>query len=200
MRSARLILPAFLVLAFAQLGVPSFMIVTREIALRQGREFKFRAAPVDPSDPFRGKYLTLDFDANSAPVDDPKSWENAGSAWAMIGTDSTGFAKVTRLVADEPVETNDYIRVRIDYVPSIAKQPMARIQLPFERFYMDEADAPEGERVYNRAMVDTAATTWAVVKVRNGTAVLTDVMIDGVPLRQLIRRGPRQSAVNDAVE
>ena len=45
-----------------QLAVPVAMIARREIALRQGESFRFRCAPVDPVDPFRGRYVDLQFD------------------------------------------------------------------------------------------------------------------------------------------
>lgn len=56
--------PRLLVLlCVIQLAVPAFMIVRREHALSMGRAFKFRTAPVDPYDAYRGRYVALNFEA-----------------------------------------------------------------------------------------------------------------------------------------
>ncbi|MBK6341440.1 MAG: GDYXXLXY domain-containing protein [Flavobacteriales bacterium] len=56
----------FLGIALAQLAVPAWMIAGRERVLSQGEVFKFKTAPIDPRDPFRGEYVRLDFEAESA--------------------------------------------------------------------------------------------------------------------------------------
>lgn len=57
-----LLLALLVVLAAAQLAVPASMIVQRETVLTQGRVYKFKTAPVDPVDAFRGRYVALRFE------------------------------------------------------------------------------------------------------------------------------------------
>ena len=52
-----------LLLVCLQLFVPAKMIYDHEAILNKGKVFKFKTAPVDPSDPIRGKYITLQFEA-----------------------------------------------------------------------------------------------------------------------------------------
>ncbi|HUR30287.1 MAG TPA: GDYXXLXY domain-containing protein, partial [Saprospiraceae bacterium] len=60
----KIILPiAFAIMVLVQLYVPASMIMESEKVLKEGKEFKFKTAPVDPTDPFRGKYVELNFDA-----------------------------------------------------------------------------------------------------------------------------------------
>ena len=63
MKSWRLIV--FAVVAAAQLGVPASLMWKREQTLRHGSVWKFRTAPVDPIDAFRGRLIALEFDAES---------------------------------------------------------------------------------------------------------------------------------------
>ena len=47
----------FIIVVCAQLFVPSQMIFQQEDVLKTGTAFKFKTQPVDPSDPFKGKYI-----------------------------------------------------------------------------------------------------------------------------------------------
>ena len=51
--------------------------------------------------------------------------------------------------------------------------------MPFDRFYMEESKAPKAEKVYNAANSDQRKETYALVYIKDGTAVLNDVIIDG---------------------
>lgn len=53
----------FALLCVAQWAVPLAMVQRAERTLSEGTAYRFRTAPVDPADPFRGRYVTLDFDA-----------------------------------------------------------------------------------------------------------------------------------------
>jgi uncharacterized membrane-anchored protein len=48
MNNRKIVLTAFILLVLAQLYVPARMIFNRELIITKGKEFKFRAAPVDP--------------------------------------------------------------------------------------------------------------------------------------------------------
>jgi uncharacterized membrane-anchored protein len=56
------ILPLFALTCLAQWFVPAQMIYDQEQVLREGKTYHFKTAPIDPSDPFRGKYITLSFE------------------------------------------------------------------------------------------------------------------------------------------
>ncbi len=71
MNTKKLLLVAFILVALAQLYVPTKMILNRENVLANGTDFKFRTAPIDPNDPFRGKYVNLQYENN---VDLQKSY------------------------------------------------------------------------------------------------------------------------------
>ena len=56
----------FLAVVLVQLVVPAKMIFDKEVILKTGTIYKFKTQPIDPSDPFRGKYVTLNYELNTA--------------------------------------------------------------------------------------------------------------------------------------
>lgn len=179
MKTAGIIL--FVVLCLIQLAVPSKMVFAQEDVLSSGHEYRFRTAPVDPYDPFRGKYVTLSFDAEHYDTD-AKDWKRGETVYVVLGTDSAGFAIITSVHKQEPQAMEDYVAAKISY----ASDNGISIEYPFNRFYMDENKAPAAEKRYLEAnRRSSAREAYAVVYVKKGEAALKDVMIDGVSLRVL---------------
>ncbi len=58
----------FALLVIVQWLVPGQLIWKKEKVLAEGVTYKFQSAPVDPNDPFRGKYIVLNFKENSLTV------------------------------------------------------------------------------------------------------------------------------------
>ena len=63
-RNAKYLIPMLCLVFAVQLSVPAWMIIDRESVIAEGREYKFEAAPLDPYDPFKGKYITLRYREN----------------------------------------------------------------------------------------------------------------------------------------
>ena len=61
MDTKKIIFPAFILLVLVQLFVPANMILEQEDILKNGTPYKFKTAPIDPYDPFRGKYVWLGY-------------------------------------------------------------------------------------------------------------------------------------------
>ena len=64
MLNKRYLFAGFILVALLQLFVPANMIWQEEGTIQEGTEFHFKVAPVDPNDPFRGKYISLAFEAD----------------------------------------------------------------------------------------------------------------------------------------
>ena len=69
MKSRTLILTSFIAVALIQLLVPAKMIWDQEEVMRDGKVFRFKTEPIDPNDPFRGKYITLSFQEENTNID-----------------------------------------------------------------------------------------------------------------------------------
>ncbi len=181
----------FAVMALAQLFVPFKMIFDREKVLSEGYTFKFKTAPIDPSDPFRGKYITLNFAENNFEVTDGETWHNGQTAYVLLAKDTNGFAKIMDVVKELPSESDNCVKAKVNYVAT--KKDFGKtiqelnFEYPFERFYMEESKAPLAESMYWEVSRDTTKITYASVNIQNGKAVLKDVFIGDVSIRELVK-------------
>lgn len=159
------------------------MIFDKEDVISMGHEYKFRTQPIDPYDPFRGKYVTLNFDANSYTVSDTTvTWERDDDIYVSLTKDSAGFAIIKTVSKMPPVGEDDYVLARVEYT----YDGMISIVYTFNRFYMEESKAEDAEKQYRSAnMFNSEKEAYAVVSVKKGESALKDVMIDGVSLRVL---------------
>jgi len=173
----------FAIVALAQLYVPATMILDREEILSEGKEFKFRTAPVDPNDPFRGKYITLSYKDNRVKVDHKPQWESYDGIYAYISSDKNGYARIDSVSRDKPSGHLDFLKTDA----YMSTENMLFVQLPFDRFYMEESKAPVAETVYAQTMRDTSQVAFALVNVKNGEAVIKDVMIEGKSLTEIVK-------------
>lgn len=187
MKKNRYLLIAFLILALVQLWTPFQMILNREKVLSSGTEYKFRTAPIDPNDPFRGKYVRLSFQDDMATVDSANGFERGEKVFVTLRTDSAGFAKIKTLSKKAPTNQNQYLTARIRYYSSTTNHKVT-IDFPFDRYYMEESKAPKAETRYREAQRDTTLNAHALVNVLNGQSVLKDVVIDGVSIENYVEQ------------
>lgn len=184
MNNRKLLFAAFIAVALAQLYIPAKMIFDRENVLSSGREFKFRAAPVDPNDPFRGKYIILNYLNNTIDIQGKNEWKMNEPIYVILSTDKDGFAEIKSVSKEKPSGNQDFVKAKVGNLMFDDDKKLT-IEYPFERFYMEETKAPLAETEYNKASRDSTRTTWAVVSIKDGEAVLKDVMIDGISIGKL---------------
>ena len=56
----------------------------------------------------------------------------------------------------------------------------------FNRYYMDEFKAADAEKIYRESNRDTSKETYSLVNIKDGEAVLTDVVIDGISIKNIV--------------
>ena len=174
-------------MVLAQLYVPASMIFQKERVIAQGTAYKFRTAPIDPNDPFRGKYITLSFNETGVKVENAEEWNNADEVYVYLTTDSSGYAMIQSIAKEQPKGRNDYIKANIDYILTDTLSTVF-VRYPFDRFYMEESKAPVAETIYNEAAIDSNQVAYALVMVMNGDAVVRDIFIDDVSITEVIRK------------
>ncbi|MEO5648052.1 MAG: GDYXXLXY domain-containing protein [Chitinophagaceae bacterium] len=179
----------FLLLILLQLYVPAKMIFDREDVIATGTVFKFKTAPIDPNDPFRGKYITLDYDQNSIKIEKTEEWKNSQTIYVLLSKDSAGYARISSISASKPVSTPDFVEAEISYVDTRAKTLF--IIYPFVRFYMEESKAYDAERLYTESLRDSSKITYGLVNVKKGEAVLTDVLIGEISISEIVKQSRR---------
>ncbi len=181
---------AFALVCLAQLAVPASLIVKHEQTRTAGTVWKFQTAPVDPGDPFRGRYVQLAFAVDREPVplaDTEWIWGQDRRVYAELAQGPDGYARLARIHAQRPAGV-EYVDVFAQYLaphekPEDAGRPPALfVRMPFDRYYLPEARAPEVEREYWEASRKAQANTWAEVRVRDGHAVLVNLVLDGKPV------------------
>lgn len=178
------LIAGFVVMVLAQWFVPANMIFKQEQVLSEGTSYKFKTQPIDPNDPFRGKYIVLSYEMNRvAYLGDPIAYGE--TAYVYIKKDAQGFAEATH-AAKQPLESNqDFITVRSNSV----YQDSLNFTLPFTTFYMNENKAYDAEVAVREAMRDSLPVTcYGIVYVKEDRAVLHDVMIDEVSIKEYVEK------------
>lgn len=171
----------FILLALIQLGVPISMIAKREATLKTGRQFKFRTAPVDPYDAFRGRYVALNMERTSVKAARNRNFERGQRVFVTLEEDEDGFAELGDLKRQRP-GGDSYMRVRVAYVSG----DDVHLTLPFDRYYMNEEDAPAAEAAYRKHSTREKRDAYVSVRVRQGFAVLENLYVGGVPVEQYL--------------
>ncbi|MEM0998840.1 MAG: GDYXXLXY domain-containing protein [Bacteroidota bacterium] len=182
MRNPKLLWPAFVLVILAQLLVPGKMVWDKEMVRIAGTEYKFRTAPFDPRDPFRGKYIDLSYTDTAIEVENTWLWGPDDVVYLEFSTDPDGFAQIESYSKTIPTGTRDYLLAHVEYVRG--RDSIVEIRYPFDRLYLEESKAEAAEMAYRSALQNGDQTTYARVAIRDGDAVLQDVFIDDVSIRE----------------
>ncbi len=153
-----------------QFAVPLESIVRQEFVREQGTDWRLRLLPVDPADPFRGRYLALRFaiEDRSYALPAPGGPE---PLYARLGRDAGGFGVIDGFTGDR---TEPGV-LRVERVRGAAD----RIRLPWNRYYVNERRAPAIEDEVRRAMQTGGRDppVYATLRVAGGDAVITGLWI-----------------------
>lgn len=178
-------------LIVVQLAVPFHMIRSREIILREGALYRFLTQPIDPADPFQGRYVRLSYRDDFIDCEQNENFSlNYGDRiYALLDVDDQGFARFSGWSREEPAE-GDFIKTNYRYENRRWQADSETwttngilINLSFNRFYMDEAKAPRAEKLARNATLST--NCWANVRILDGKALIEDVYAEGKSLRVL---------------
>ena len=167
----------FLLVASAQIAVPASMILKRENTLRHGQVWKFKTAPVDPVDIFRGRYVSLAFDIGQEGVWHPFTYGER--FYLVLKEDTEGFAQIDRVSKDQP-EGNNVIEAK-------AGGSLVAINLPFNQYWVTERDARAADAAYRLESRRDKKNAYVAVRVLNGDAAIEQLYLDGLPLSEYLR-------------
>jgi uncharacterized membrane-anchored protein len=182
---AKVIFGLFALLAAVQVAVPVSQIWKHEDILATGRAYKFRTAPVDPYDAFRGRYVALWFAGTVTSIRAGDELGYRGAAYVGLEEGSDGFVRFKELSATPPL-AGDYLRVQYLW----GNNTNANFALPFDRFYMEETAAPKAESAYREfgnRRGQTNDHTYVVVRVKGGRGVIEDLFIKDKPVRSFLK-------------
>ncbi|MDD5059805.1 MAG: GDYXXLXY domain-containing protein [Candidatus Omnitrophica bacterium] len=168
----KLLIRLFMVLALIQLVVPLSMIVEREIILKEGKQFKFKTAPVDPYDAFRGRYVALRFQGDT--LKGVQGFGHDQKVFAVIEVGEDGFANLVSISTKRP-QGKDYIQAKVAY----SFNQSTTLNLPIDRYYMEEKAAPKAEKLYQEyARRDSKKNAYILVRIKDGLPVIEGLFLD----------------------
>lgn len=181
MNSNKIKLVLFFVMSLVMLAVPLHMIIRAENIFNKGKLFTFKVVPVDPYDPFRGRYVSIRVEPDYIQTSGQVDFKSGDELFAKVKTGTDGMAFLADLNRNPPDE-GDFVRVKFKY----NTDGKSYIQPPFDRFYMNEKLAPEAENAVrlNSNLQKQACTI--KVRILNGKAVIENVYIDDISLREYI--------------
>ena len=189
MKKIKYIFILFVVVALVQLFVPLQMIFGQEAILNNGTAYKFKTQPIDPSDPYRGKYITLRYNINAIKTND-SLWERNEQVYVYIEKDSLGFAQLLEVSKTLLDIEKDYVVAEVSWYQDYSNE--LRFNLPFNRFYMEESKAKPAEDAFRKAQRDTMPNnTYALVYIKDGEAVLKDVLINDISITDYVKNNEK---------
>jgi uncharacterized membrane-anchored protein len=173
----------WIVLAVAQLCVPAWMITSDERVLRHGRQIKLQTRPVDPADLFRGRYVALGFAVEQVPRELVRGeFEHHDDAYLELREGANGLAETVALHKEKPAG-DLVLKARVNFI----SPETIGVELPFNRYYMDENAAPAAEIAY-RDQADEPENAWVTVRVLKGRGVIEELYLGGKPVREFLRQ------------
>lgn len=185
-QNKKVVMLSFGLVAMIQLAVPAAMIIRYELVMMQGTLYKFRTAPVDPYDAFRGRYVALRIKEDTAPVKDKSEFKYNETVYATITTDKDGFAKFASASKTPPEGDVDYLKVKVRY--NYGNEKTIDLQIPFDRYYMNENYAKAAEDAYRQNSRQGKENTYIAVRVKDGKAVIENLFIDNKPVMEYLKQ------------
>lgn len=179
-------LVVFAAAAVAQWLLPLSGIWQHERVISRGTLVRIECAAPDPYDPLRGRYLAVW--PKESRVSEPEGFPRGGGlvpVWATLEAGDDGLARIKSLSL-EPVSGPTVISLTARSWGTINGTDMIGLEWPFGRFYLNERLAPEADKLVAERSRDRK--TVAEVRLLDGRAILTDILLDGVSVRELVKR------------
>jgi len=175
----------FICLGIFQWYILGSWIYREEKIISKGVFIKIPCRQMDPKDPFRGTYLSINPIPAQFEFEDSLQYVPNQPIWINYFQDDGeiyGFHSVQPVT--EPPKMPIYIQSRIKYVYPVQADSLytAIIEYPFSNLYINEKAAPHLTEEYNKALSDTTKKVYAGLFVLNGRASLEGLWIDNQKL------------------
>ena len=180
-------LAVFAVAAVAQWLLPLAGIWQHERVIARGTLVKIECAAPDPYDPLRGRYLAVRPAESRVPKPEGMAEGIAERGdvpvWATLVAGEDSLSRIESLSL-EPVSGPTVIRLmaKWDHWDGSPRRETVVVGWPFDRFYLNERLAPDADKLV------AGKRTVAEVRLLAGRAVLTDILLDGVSIREIVKQ------------
>ena len=174
----------FFIAVGVQWLVPLAGVWQQEQVLTRGRVVRIRCAAPDPYDPLRGRFLAVQLEPTEFPRPAGMPEGKTTTAWATLKTDDQGLSTIASLSL-EPVLDETVIKLVAQFPRWQSGKENVRLEWPVDRFYVNEGIAAQADRRMATLFRDGKQPV-AVLRVLEGRAVLEDLLLDGVSVRQIM--------------
>ncbi len=164
----------FIIFALLLLAIPLFLMLNSERVLEDGYRHKIKLQAYDPFDPFRGKYLRINYD-NSITGEFMESGE---TVYVTLAKDSAGFSYFDKGLANKP-ETDDYFKSTVLY--SYSDQINFRTD-NISKYFINEDKAKPAENVMFEYQRNHPNDIYVAIRVLDGEIRLEDIYVEEVAL------------------
>ena len=189
--------PAFSLLAFgaaclAQWAVPLASIYVRENALHRGTVVRFAVGAPDPFDPLRGRYLQVRPLESEVRLDPGLAHLATGEkVWVQLEKGPDELHHLGKVTQQKPL-SGDYLLMTLQLPQGRSSDtaqitPKPTVTWPVDRFYVNEKLAPEADK-WLREKTLGGRTVVAELRVLDGTAVMTDIAVDGRSFKDAVKQ------------
>ena len=161
-----------------------------ERVISRGALVKIECGAPDPYDPLRGRYLAVR--PAESTVSEPEGFPDGGGmvpVWATLDAGEDGLARIKSLSL-VPVSGPTVIALTARSSGTTNGTDMIWLEWPFDRFYLNERLAPDADTLVAERSRDGKKTV-AEVRLLDGQAILTDILLDGGSIRELVKQGAK---------
>ncbi|MEN9997322.1 MAG: hypothetical protein RI922_312 [Bacteroidota bacterium] len=170
----------FFVFALVLIAVPIYIIFSSEAILEKGHQHKVKLEGFDPFDPFRGKYLMLNYDFS---VDCDQTMEEGDAGFVVLEKDENGFSYFSKVTIQAPIH-DDYVKCTVYNVYN----GKAEIQLDnIGKYFINESKAKSAEELLMESVQIDSNGAYATIRVLNGECRLEEVYVKGKPLKSFFQ-------------
>lgn len=192
----------FIAFAAIILLIPIYVAVSSQNVLDNGKLYKFKPMAFDPFDPFRGKYLRVNYQTNDIPTE--FNFEDGETVYVSIGQDQDGFAFFEEAFKSPPknvdylkstVESsfvNEFLQREIEMalergdndMETIDTRNKVTIKIPdnMNKYFINENAALRAEKVFRRKRDNC----YIGVRIMDGTAILEDIYVFDQPILEYL--------------
>jgi len=174
---------AFIVVAIIQMLIPLSMVFEQELILATGQPYNFKTEPIDPNDPFRGKYIILNYNINRY-GENIEKWEVNEGVYVYLKNDSLGFAQIDTISKKIIASKADYVIANVSWLSDY--DSTVHFDFPFDRFYMEESKAKPAEDLFS--FRSDSLQSHALIYVRKGKGIIKDVYINNIPIATYLEK------------
>ena len=180
-------LAVFALAAVAQWLLPLAGVWQHEWVIARGTAVRIRCVAPDPYDPLRGRFLAVRPEENQVPK--PAGMPERGDVpvWATLEAGDDGLSRIKSLSL-EPVSGPTVIRLMARWQRWDQESKTVFVAWPFDRFYLNERLGPDADKLVAERFREGKDRPVAEIRLLDGRAVLTDVLVDGTSIREIVKQ------------